>query len=170
MGISSPEPPNQIPAEPSSDRVFRSITRVGAVVAAFTGGVVGLVAFFNLGSEVVLPSLYLAALLILSYLALANKRAWIRAGSLSVFAVVGMLAVILYYVFLWPRLILFRFYGISVSPTIALLSFAAEFIMFGYLASTARGRSLRVLYWSIVAILVCVVIAGETVVAHLKWD
>ncbi len=94
--VTSPQPAGA--SEPPGPRLFSTVTKVGGAIAAFTGGVVGLVAFFNLDSLVVFYSLDVAILLVIAYYALNANRRWIRIlawTSFSFLLIIGLAVFIL---------------------------------------------------------------------------
>lgn len=93
----APQPP--VAPEESGKKVLSSATKVGAAIAAFTGGVVGLVTFSNLGFFVVAPSLYAAALLCLGYFALTTKRRWVKITDWIIFSLLVIVGAVIYVAF-----------------------------------------------------------------------
>ena len=146
MATPAPQLSNKTPGDPNAERLLSTVVKVGAAVAAFTGGIVGLSSFFNLGFEIVTPSLFAALLLILGYFVLTTKKRWSRVLSIVLLAIFGVVGSATY-------LALGSIFDTDLWETVGLLGLIATFAMFGYLGSTIKRRGMRAVSWSLAAIL-----------------
>jgi hypothetical protein len=94
-------PPPPLPSDKPGQRIVGSFTKMGAAIAAFAGGVTGLVSFFNLGALVVIPSLYIGMLLVCGYVGLTAKHRWVRVVNWVLFSLLMIIGLVILYALNW---------------------------------------------------------------------